>query len=133
MRALRVLIIEDETFIALLLAEVLAEMGHEVCASEQTETGAVAAAARYHPELIIADVRLCEGSGINAVRAILSAGFVPHIFVSGDVLDQKLLHPAACVLQKPFQETQLVRAIERAIEPANVFIGKKYIEDRREP
>jgi two-component system, response regulator PdtaR len=124
MGALRVLIIEDETLIALLFAEVLAELGHEVCASERTEAGAIAAAARCRPDLIIADVRLHEGSGISAVNAILNAGFVPHIFISGDVLNRKCLHPAAGVLQKPFLETQLVEAIERAVKPENILIGK---------
>ncbi len=132
MGALRVLIIEDETLIALLFEEVLAELGHEVCAIERTEAGAIAAAGRCRPELIIADVRLHDGSGIAAVNAILSAGFVPHIFVSGDVLERKRLHPAAGVLQKPFMETQLVEAIERAIEPANIVLGQKYADDIRE-
>ncbi len=126
MRALRVLIIEDEALIALLFVEVLSEMGHEVCASERTEAGAIAAAARCQPELIISDVRLHEGSGINAVAAILSAGFVPHLFVTGDVIDRKRLNPAAGVLQKPFDERQLIIAIERAIDPATMLIGERH-------
>lgn len=133
MEALRVLIIEDETLIALLFAEVLTELGHEVCASERTEAGAIAAAARFRPELIISDVRLQEGSGITAVNAILSAGFVAHIFVSGDVIDRKHLHPSAGVLEKPFQEWQLVQAIERAIEPANIILGQQHADHIREP
>ncbi len=131
MGALRVLIIEDETLIALLFEVLLTELGHEVCATERTEAGAIAAAARWKPELIIADIRLHEGSGITAVNAILSAGFVPHIFVSGDVLDKKYLNPAAGVLQKPFQETQLVQAIKRAIEPANILTGTRHWENTR--
>ncbi len=126
MRALRVLIIEDETMIALLFEEVLSEMGHEVCASERTQAGAIAAAARCQPELIISDVRLNEGSGIGAVAVILKEGFIPHLFVTGDVLDRKLLNPAAGVLQKPFDERQLIIAIERAIAPANVLIGERH-------
>lgn len=132
MGALRVLVIEDETLIALLFAEVLGELGHEVCASERTEAGAIAVAAEWRPELIIADVRLQAGSGIAAMNTILSAGFVPHIFVSGDVLDRKLLNPAAGVLQKPFRETQLVQAIEHAMEPANVLIGQRHWENTGE-
>ncbi len=128
MKALRVLIIEDETLIALLFAEVLTELGHDVCASERTEAGAIAAAARSKPDLIIADVRLQEGSGITAVNTILTAGFVPHIFVSGDVFDRKALNPAAGILQKPFYEAQLVQAIERATELPNVRIGERHAQ-----
>ena len=54
-KALRVLIVEDEAMIAMMLAEVLRELGHEVCATEATEAGAVAAAARHKPDLMIVD------------------------------------------------------------------------------
>ncbi len=131
MKSLRVLIIEDEPLIALLFEEVLADMGHEVCASERTEAGAVAAAARCQPDLIISDVHLHDGSGINAVNAILKAGFVSHLFVSGAVHERKLFNPAAGFLQKPFDETQLVKAIAHAVDPANVLIGKRHENERR--
>ncbi len=132
MRALRVLIIEDEALIALLFEEVLSELGHEVCASERTEAGAIAAAARCQPDLIIADAHLHEGSGIAAVNAILTAGFIPHLFVSGDLIDRKSFNPGAGVLQKPFQERQLIEAISRAIDPANVLIGEGHAANVRE-
>jgi two-component system, response regulator PdtaR len=133
MKSLRVLIIEDEALIALLFEDVLLELGHEVCASERTEGAAIAAAARCHPDLIISDARLQEGNGIAAVNTILKAGFVPHFFVSGDVIDQKLLNPAAGVLQKPFDERQLIEAISRAVDPANVRIGENHAASLREP
>jgi two-component system, response regulator PdtaR len=129
MKALRVLLIENETVIALLFAEVLKEMGHIVCGYEMTQDGAIAAAAHLAPDLIVADVRLLEGSGIEAVNAILQTGFVPHVFVSGDILDPKSLNPAAVVLRKPFYEAQLVQAIGRAIDPANMLIGKAHAEN----
>jgi two-component system, response regulator PdtaR len=132
MIALRVMIIEDEALIALLFEDVLAELGHEVCASERTEAAAIAAAARCHPQLIISDARLHEGSGIAAVNAIMKAGFIPHLFVSGDLIDRKLLNPAAGVLRKPFDEKQLVDAISRAVDPAIVLIGQEHARSFRE-
>ena len=44
MKALRVLVVEDDAMIAMLLADMFAGMGHDVCAIEATEAGAVAAA-----------------------------------------------------------------------------------------
>jgi two-component system, response regulator PdtaR len=129
MIARRVLIIEDEALIALLFEEVLAELGHEVCASERTQAGAITAAALCKPDLIISDIRLQDGNGLDAVTAILKTGFIPHIFVSGNTIDRKTLNPAAEVLQKPFDERQLIQAIQRAIEPANVLVGQKYADD----
>ena len=72
--------------IAMLLAEVLRELGHEVCATEATEAGAVAAAARHKPDLMIVDDELRQGSGISAVEQITRSGFIPHVFVTGNSL-----------------------------------------------
>ena len=49
MKVLRILVVEDDALIGMLLAEVLVGMGHEVCAIEANEADAVAAAARCRP------------------------------------------------------------------------------------
>ena len=113
--ALRILLVEDEAVVAVLFADLLAAMGHEVCAIEATEAGAVAAAVRYRPDLMIVDVHLMDGSGVSAVAAILRAGFVAHVFVSGDPLRAQPLALGSVVLQKPFRESDLVRAIGSAL------------------
>jgi len=113
--ALRILLVEDEAIIAVLLAEVLEGMGYEVCAIEATEEDAVAAALRCRPDLMIVDVRLGDGSGVAAVERILRAGPVPHVFVSGDPSKLQVLRPDAVVMQKPFREADLAVAIQRAL------------------
>ena len=114
MTALRVLVVEDEAIVAMLFSDLLVEMGHEVCAIEATEVGAVAAAVRCRPDLMIVDAHLVDGSGTSAVATILRAGFVPHVFVSGDPLTDQPC-PRSVVLQKPFREADLARAIESAL------------------
>jgi CheY-like chemotaxis protein len=115
LKALRILVMEDETILAMLLADVLVEMGHEVCATEATEAGAVAAAVRCKPDLMIVDARLRDGSGVAAVEKILKRGFIPHVFVSGETSSVRALRPGAVVIQKPFREPDLARAIQRAL------------------
>ena len=115
MPALRILLVEDEAIVARLFADLLVAMGHEVCAIEATEAGAVTAAVRCRPDLMIVDVHLMDGTGASAVAAILRAGFVPHMFVSGDPLRTQPLSPGSVVLQKPFRESDLARAIESAL------------------
>ena len=115
MNSLRILVVEDEPLIAMLLADILAEMGHSVCAVEATEAGAVAAAEKYRPEMVIVDDGLIEGSGISAIERILLAGFIPHVFVSGGNLDRERLSPRAVILRKPFLEAQLEHAIQKAL------------------
>ena len=112
---LRVLIVEDDLTIGPLLAEVLDELGHIVCAVETDTLSAVAAARRYRPDLIIVDVRLGTASGISAVREIIREGFVPHVFVTGDALRSLPLGPEAVLVQKPYRPSDLATAIATAI------------------
>lgn len=116
MRPLRVIVVEDNAVIGMLLTEMILGMGHEVCALERTEKDAVAATLRCKPDLMIVDARLGEGSGIAAVEAILRTWSVPHIFISGAAVD--VPRSGSIVLRKPFLEADLVRAIERAVGSA---------------
>jgi len=114
-KVLRVLVVEDEAFIAMLYADLLVDMGHVVCAIETTEADAVAAAARHKPDLMIVDAGLRDGSGMSAVTEILRSGFVPHVFVTGNDRAVQASRPDAVVLQKPFRDPDLARAIQRAL------------------
>ena len=116
MKSLRVLIVEDEAIIGMLLAEVLVGMGHEVCGIAMTETEAVAMAAKGSPDLLIVDAGLPEGNGVSAVAEILRARLVPYIFMSGDLAGVRASKPDATLLEKPFLESDLVRAIERLFQ-----------------
>lgn len=115
MKALRVLVVEDDALIGELLTEMLDGMGYDVCAMECTEADAVAAAARCEPDLMIVDVRLRDGSGVAAVEEILCAGPIPHVFVTGDTSRILALRPGAVVIPKPFREADLARAIQHAL------------------
>jgi len=117
MRALRVLVVEDDVMIGTLLAEMLTGMGH-VCLIESTEAGAVATAARWRPQLMIVDVKLGVGSGVAAVEAITrdERAPTPHVFISGDISTVAAVRPGAVAIQKPFRGPDLVRAMRRADE-----------------
>jgi two-component system, response regulator PdtaR len=115
MKAFRVLVVEDDALIAMLLAELLAGMGHDVCAIAATEAEAVIAATRYGPDLMIVDAGLGRGSGVSAVEEILRAGPLAHVFISGDAERVRLRKPDAVVVRKPFREAELARAIDLAL------------------
>ena len=118
MKSLRVLVVEDNAMVSMLLAEMLGEMGHEVCGVEATESGAVTAALRCHPDLMILDSLLGEGCGIAAMETIERVEFIPHLFASGDIARIKARRPNAVMIQKPYFEADLARAIERALAAA---------------
>jgi DNA-directed RNA polymerase specialized sigma24 family protein/CheY-like chemotaxis protein len=79
----KVLIIEDEPIISLDLQSIVREMGHSVAAIATTRDEAVRAARRTEPGLVLADIKLADGSsGIDAVRQILSEVQVPIVFIT---------------------------------------------------
>ena len=114
MKGLRILVVEDDAIIAL-LAEMLVGMGHEPCSVVATESDAVRAADQHKPNLMIVDARLSEGSGHSAVEKILRKGPMPHLFISGDIAHLQALSPSAVIIQKPFRESELHSAIQRAL------------------
>jgi DNA-binding response OmpR family regulator len=113
-----VLVIEDDALIALLLAELLAGMGYDVCATAATEAEAVNAAARHRPDLMIVDAGLGRGSGVSAVEEIQRGGPVAHLFISGDAGRVRTRKPGAVVVRKPFRKAELARAIDMALAAA---------------
>lgn len=117
MTPLQILLVEDDAMIGSFLAEVLAGMGH-ACSVATTEADAVMAASRDQPDLMIVDLRLGDGSGIAAVEKILVVRPIPHVFVSGDPAQVSKLRSTAVVLQKPFREADLTRAIHQALAKA---------------
>ncbi|WP_421913303.1 response regulator [Mesorhizobium sp.] len=119
MSSLRILVAEDDPFISMMLVEMLEEMGHTVCASAQTQEETVKAALATRPDVMIVDVRLSMGSGIAAVEEILKSTFIPHIFATGDILTNCRRDPRAVVIQKPYRESDLARAVASALGRAS--------------
>jgi two-component system, response regulator PdtaR len=115
MPSMRILIIEDEAIIGMLLSKVLIGMGHTVIAVVGTESAATALAAEHLPDFLIVDAGLTTGNGISAVDNILTNRFIPHIFTTGDLLKVRQIKPEAIILEKPYHETELAEAIGLAL------------------
>ena len=115
MKRLRVMIVDDDAIIAFLLGEILKGMGHDVCASEGTQDGAIAAALGCKPDLMIVDERLGGGSGMRVVDVVCMTEPVPHVFVSGDIQAIERLRPNAVTVAKPYSEADLACAIQKAM------------------
>lgn len=78
-----VLIIEDESVIALNLRDIVEGLGHTVVGTAATADAAIALARETRPGLILADIRLQDGSsGLDAVHRILAETSVPVVFIT---------------------------------------------------
>ena len=114
----KVLIIEDEPIISLDLQSIVREMGHSVAAIATTRDEAVSAARRTEPGLVLADIKLADGSsGIDAVRQILSEVQVPIVFITAypeRLLTGERPEPTFLVT-KPFVSETVRVAISQAL------------------
>ncbi|WP_174299576.1 response regulator [Caulobacter sp. S45] len=116
--AARVLIIEDEPIIALDLTRVARELGHTVVGVAATRTEAVALAHDARPGLVLADVRLADGSsGMDAAADILQDFDLPVIFITAfpeHLLTGDRPEPAF-LITKPFREDTVKVLIGQAL------------------
>lgn len=114
----RILIIEDEAVIAMDLSDLVTAAGHDVCGVESTASGAVAAANRERPDLVLADIQLADGSsGIDAVKDILSSFEVPVIFITAfpDRLLTGERPEPTFLITKPYSPDMVRAAVSQAL------------------
>ena len=114
----RVLIIEDESIIALHIKQIVESLGHEAIAIVRTRAEAVAKARDERPELILADISLADGSsGIDAVKDILAEQTVPVIFITA--FPERLLTgerpEPTYLITKPFEPETVIATIGQAL------------------
>jgi CheY-like chemotaxis protein len=116
--ASKVLIIEDEPIIALDLTRLVRELGHEVVGAAATRGEAVSLAKASRPGLVLADIRLADGSnGVDAANDILSEIDVPVIFITAfpeHLLTGERPEPAF-MITKPFREEAVKALIAQAL------------------
>jgi DNA-binding response OmpR family regulator len=105
----RILIVEDEPLVAFDNEHFLRDAGYEVVATIDTVQAAIAAMGK-EVDLVLADVKLSDGSGQDVARAAQAKG-VPLIFVTGSSPDDAKGF-AVGLLSKPYSQRDLLAAIE---------------------
>jgi DNA-binding NarL/FixJ family response regulator len=115
--ALKVLVVEDNIFIAIDLEQQLVEMGYEVVGIAANTTKAIEMSRESTPNLAIVDLQLAEGSrGQDAALVLRAEMDIPSIIVSGSLHqvtneERAAIRPLA-MLSKPVLSGELGRAIE---------------------
>ncbi len=122
--AKRILIVDDEAFIRVLLFQTLEELsdvGVEVLTATNGEE-AIGLALRYHPQLIFLDVMMPRMDGFEVCRQLKQQeGYNPHIIfltAKGDSVDRQ---SASAVggdeyITKPFDPEYILERAESVLE-----------------
>jgi CheY-like chemotaxis protein len=113
-----VLIIEDEPFIALDLQELVESLGHTIAGVAGTHSEAIALAKTRRPGLILADIKLADGSsGLDAVNELLRSIEVPVVFITA--YPKRFLTGArpepAFLIAKPFERATVSAVMSQAL------------------
>ncbi|WBJ99426.1 response regulator [Methylocystis parvus] len=115
-RALDILVIEDESIIAKDIEFMVNDLGHRVVGPARTHKEALSLALKARPAVIVADVRLADGSsGIVAVDEMLKSIDASVIFVTAapQWLQTGELEPVL-VIPKPYSVSDVKAAIAKA-------------------
>lgn len=109
-RISRLLVVEDEPLVAFDVEHFLTEQGYLVLATVDRVADAVGLIAAGHGiDLVMVDVALTDGSGIDVARAAQQSG-VPVLFVTGHCSADMAALAIGC-LSKPFAHRDLLAAI----------------------
>jgi PAS domain S-box-containing protein len=103
----RVLLVEDEALVAMMIQETMTEFGFQVIGPVSTASEALAAARNSQFEAAVLDINLGDGM-VYTVAEILSKRGVPFVFVTGydaESIDSRFT--GVPVLQKPIERNML--------------------------
>ena len=120
MTGLRVLLAEDEPAVAASVEEQLRALGHEVVGEAATGEEAVSLATQTDPDVVVMDIVMPDGDGIEAARRIAEQSPTPVVFLSGhfdeDLLEGVVASGGLAYLLKPATSGQLQAALTLARE-----------------
>ena len=112
---LRVLVVEDEALVAMLVEDMLGDLGCRVLGPAGSVRQALELLDRETPQAAILDVNL-GGESVYPVADVLKAAGVPFVLATG-YGEAGVAHAyrQAPVLQKPFEQAELERRFRQAV------------------
>lgn len=119
MDKLKIVIADNESIIRMDLKEILEEAGHDVVGEAVNGKKAVELARKYHPDLVIMDIKMPEMDGIAAAKIIDDERIAPVLlltaFSQADVVEKAKHSGVLAYLVKPVREDNLFPAMQIAL------------------
>lgn len=114
----QILVVEDEPLIAILMEEMLDELGYAVIGPAATLEEGLALAHSAAIDGAILDVNL-NGRRSFPISEVLSQRAVPHFFATGYGSAEDVARRGVQILKKPFQIEKLAAALGRLLGDAH--------------
>jgi DNA-binding response OmpR family regulator len=111
----RILVVEDEVLIAMMLGDWLTEMGHELVGPAHTVAEALKLIESSAPAAALIDVNL-HGEKSDAIADVLAARNVPMAFATGmssDAISERFSNSLA--LAKPYDYEAIRNVVEKLL------------------
>lgn len=114
----RVLIVEDDMIISLVIENMVKELGHEVVGKATSGEDAITLATDHNPDLVLMDIRLKgDMDGIEAVTAIKEKIKTSVIYLTGNSdrvnYDRAKETDFIDLITKPFTISDLTKSMEQ--------------------
>lgn len=115
----RILVVEDEALIAVMVEDMLAEMGSEVVGPAATIEQALALARAEEIDGAVLDVNV-RGERIDPVAEALALRGIPMLFATGYGEVRLASGAATTVIDKPYTQEKLARGLAAAMGPGSL-------------
>jgi CheY-like chemotaxis protein len=116
----KILIVEDEVIVSMVLEETIVKLGYQVVGTVVNGPDAIEKTGETRPDLVLMDIRLDgEMDGIEAAEKITALYNIPVVYLTAHsdekTLDRAIKTQPYGYLIKPFRERELYTTIEMAI------------------
>ncbi len=120
MQRSKILVVDDEESLRLVLATLLEQQGHEIRVAASAEQG-LKMVTEFNPDFIFADVRMPGMSGIELTKRVRSSGFPATVIVmsaygSVDLAREAMKAGAYDYIAKPFNQDDVLLVLHKAQE-----------------
>ena len=116
----RVLLVDDASFMRMMLKNILVGSGYEVAGEAENGAKAIEQYKALKPDLVIMDIIMPEMGGIDAVREIVKLNPGAKILMCSSMGQQSLVVEAIQAgakdfIVKPFQPSNVLEAVKKAL------------------
>jgi len=118
--AQRVLLVDDASFMRMMLKNILAGAGYEIVGEAENGAKGIELYKTLKPDLVIMDIIMPEMGGIDAVREIVKANPMAKVLMCSSMGQQSLVVEAIQAgakdfIVKPFQPSNVLEAVKKTL------------------